>query len=72
VVDHDYRIARPAGGPVLVIRMHYTDGGAFHGAEVIPPQQHARYLRDQELGWALGVSYAEWMTTYRDLGDQVG
>ncbi len=67
VVDHDYWIARPADGPVLVIRMHYTDGGAFQGAEVVPPQRHAPYLRDQELGWAIGVPFAEWMTAHRDL-----
>jgi hypothetical protein len=67
VVDHDYWIARPAIGPVLVIRMHYTDGGAFQGAEVVPPQGHAPYLRDQELGWAIGVPYAEWMSAHSDL-----
>lgn len=67
VVDHDYWIARPADGPVLVIRMHYTDGGAFQGAEVIPPQRHAPYLSDQELGWAIGVPYAEWMAAHSDL-----
>ncbi|MHA6631844.1 DUF6879 family protein [Pseudonocardia sichuanensis] len=67
VVDHDYWIARPADAPVLVIRMHYTDGGAFQGAEVIPPQRHDPYLRDQELGWAIGVPYAEWMTAHSDL-----
>ena len=67
LVDADFWIARPAGRPVVVIRSHYTDGGAFVGAEVIPPARHALYLREQELGWAVGVPYAEWMAAHRAL-----
>lgn len=67
LIDHDYWIARPADGPVLVVRSHYSDGGAFIGAEVIPPQRHEPYLLDQQRGWALGVPYAAWMAEHGDL-----
>lgn len=60
-IDHDYWIARPSDGPVLVVRNHYSDGGAFVGAEVIPTTAHGPYLRDQERIWAIGVPLAEWL-----------
>jgi len=67
LVGADFWIARPAGRPVVVIRSHYDDGGVFVGAEVIPPERHASYLREQELSWAVGVPYAEWMAAHQDL-----
>jgi hypothetical protein len=59
LIDHDYWIVRPADGPIVVIAMHYENGG-FLGAEIVPPARHALYLRDQELGWAIAAPYAEW------------
>lgn len=67
LVDADFWIARPAGRPVVVILSHYTERGAFVGAEVVPLARHAPYLREQELGWAVGVPFAEWITANRDL-----
>jgi hypothetical protein len=66
-IDHDYWIARPADGPVLVVRMQYTDGGAFQGAVVVAPQGHGPYLRDQELLWEAGMPFAEWTAAHGDL-----
>lgn len=67
LVDADFWIARPAGRPVVVILSHYTERGAFVGAEVVPPALHAPYLREQELGWAVAVPYADWIAANRDL-----
>ena len=66
-IDHDYWIARPAGGAPLVIRSHYTDGGAFVGAEVIPPPRHDLHLRDAEVKWTAGVPYADWVAAHPEL-----
>ena len=63
VVDHDYWIAQPRTA-VVVIAMRYTDGGAFLGAEVVPPHRHGPYLREQEIGWAIGVPYAQWWAAH--------
>lgn len=67
LIDHDYWIVVPAGGDAVVIRSHYTDGGAFRGAEVIPPHRHAPYLRDAQVGWAIGVPYADYMAAHPEL-----
>jgi hypothetical protein len=67
LIEHDYWIARPADGPVLVVRMRYTDGGAFEGAVVVAPQDHGPYLRDQELLWEAGMSFTEWTAAHGDL-----
>lgn len=67
VIDHDYWICHPVGGPPLVIRSYYTDGGAFVGSEVIPPPHHDLYLRDAEAKWTVGVPYADWISAHADL-----
>lgn len=67
LVDHDYWIAQSADGPVVVIAMRYTDSGAFRGAEVVPPHRHGPYLREQEIGWAVGVPYAQWWAAHPEL-----
>lgn len=67
LVGADYWIARPADGPIVVVQSHYSDGGAFLGAEVIPPQRHGPYLRDQELGWAIGVPFTQWWAAHPEL-----
>jgi hypothetical protein len=67
LIDHDYWIAQPADRPALVVRSHYSASGAFVGAEVIPPQQHEPYLRDQELIWSMGVPFFEWLAAHGDL-----
>ena len=67
VVDHDYWICHPVGGPPLVIRSRYTDGGAFVGSEVIPPPHHDLYLRDATAKWNAGVPYADWTAAHPEL-----
>ncbi len=67
LVDHDYWVVRPADGPVVVIAMRYDVGGAFLGAQVVPPSGHAPYLRDQQLAWALAVPYGQWWAAHPDL-----
>lgn len=66
-IDHDYWICHPVGGPPLVVRSHYTDGGAFVGAEVIPPPRDDLYLRDAEAKWIAGVPYEDWIAVHADL-----
>lgn len=67
LVDHDYWIAHPSDGAAVVIAMRYTDSGAFLGAEVIPPHRDGPYLREQEVGWAIGVPYAQWCAAHPEL-----
>lgn len=66
-IDHDYWICFPVGGPPVVIRSEYTDGGAFVGSEVIPPPRHDLYLRDAEAKWNAGVPYEDWTAANADL-----
>lgn len=66
LVGHDYWIVRPANGAAVVIAMHYSDSGAFLGAEVVPPHRHGLYLREQELIWKAAVPYAEWLAAHPD------
>lgn len=67
-IDHDYWICHPVGGPPVVIRSQYTEGGAFVGSEVIPPPRQDLYLRDAEAKWAAGVAYDDWIAAHPELG----
>jgi hypothetical protein len=67
LINHDYWLIRPADAPVVVIAMRYDATGGFLGAEIVPPARHAPYLRDQKLGWAIGVPYAQWWAANPDL-----
>lgn len=67
LIDHDYWIVRSADARVVVIAMRYDNGGAFLGAEIVPPDRHSPYLQDQELGWARAVPYDEWRAAHPDL-----
>lgn len=66
-IDHDHWICCPIGGPPVVIRSQYTDGGAFVGSEVIPPPRQDLYLRDAEAKWTAGVAYEDWIAAHADL-----
>ncbi len=66
-IDHDHWICCPIGGPPVVIRSQYTDGGAFVDSEVIPPPRQDLYLRDAEAKWTAGVAYEDWIAAHADL-----
>lgn len=67
MVGGDYFILAPGDGPVAVLAMHYTDGGAFLGAAVVPPADHGPYLRQWTLGWALATPYGRWWAEHPEL-----
>lgn len=67
LLDHDYWVIEPASGQVDVIRMIYSDGGAFLGAEVVPPAEHAPYLRERDLAWSIAEPFAPWWNRHREL-----
>ncbi len=67
LVDHDYWVIEPAGGPVEVVRMVYSDGGTFIGADVVPPAEHALYLRERDLAWSIGEPFAAWWDRHDEL-----
>lgn len=67
LLDHDYWVIEPAGGPVQILRMIYTDGGAFRGAVVVEPSEHEAYLRERALAWVAGEPFAAWWTRHGEL-----
>jgi hypothetical protein len=67
LVDHDYWVIETASGAVDVVRMIYSDGGVFLGAEVVPAAEHARYLRERDLAWSIGEPFAPWWIRHREL-----
>jgi hypothetical protein len=67
LLDHDYFVIEPADGPVEVVRMVYSDGGRFLGAEIVPPTEHAPYLRERDLAWQLGEPFAGWWDRHSEL-----
>jgi hypothetical protein len=72
LLDHDYWVVETAGEdgepPVAaVVRMVYSDGGEFLGAEVVPPAEHARYLRERDLAMAIGELFPQWWERHQEL-----
>lgn len=67
LLDHDYWVIEPSDGPTEVVRMVYSDGGAFEGAEVVPGADHALYLREKALAWSIGEPFATWWARHREL-----
>jgi hypothetical protein len=67
LLDHDYWVVTPADGPVEVVRMIYSDVGAFLGAEIVPYSAHGPYLREQHLAWALAQPFFDWWGQHREL-----
>lgn len=67
LLDHDYWVIETAGGAVDVVRMIYSDGGAFLGAEVVPARKHASYLRERDLAWSIGEPFTPWWNRHREL-----
>ncbi|QYN41079.1 hypothetical protein K1T35_47920 (plasmid) [Pseudonocardia sp. DSM 110487] len=66
LLDHDYWVMQPAGGPVSVLRMHY-DAGRFVGASVVPPADHRLYLREQQLAWTIAEPFVQWWGRHPEL-----
>ncbi|MDT0306942.1 hypothetical protein RM780_08190 [Streptomyces sp. DSM 44917] len=54
--DHDFWLFDDA----RVLRMHYTDSGAFLGAEPLPDNRLAEYRRYRDIALAHAVSFAEY------------
>jgi len=68
LLDHDYWIAEPLdGGGVHVARMHYTDGGAFVGAEPIDGPGQDVYLRERDLAWQAAEPFNTWWARHGEL-----
>lgn len=67
LLDHDYWVIETASGTVDVVRMIYSDGGVFLGANVVPPAEHAPYLRERDLAWSIGEPFAPWWSRHREL-----
>lgn len=67
LLDHDYWVIETAGGTVDVVRMVYSDGGAFLGAEVVPTHKHGSYVRERDLAWSIGEPFATWWNRHREL-----
>jgi hypothetical protein len=67
LLDHDYWVIEPARGPVAVVRMVYSSGGAFLGAAPVAPEQHDLYLRERELAWQIGEPFDQWWAHHREL-----
>lgn len=67
VLDHDYWIMQQATGAVSILRMIYSDGGAFVGAEVVPAHQCEPYLREQELSWNIAEPFEDWWARHGEL-----
>lgn len=67
ILDHDYWMIRPAYEPQRVLRMHYTAGGVFEGAEEIPAGQHDLYDREVALSWAIGEPFTPWWDRHSEL-----
>jgi hypothetical protein len=67
VLDHDYWVIEPVDGPVEVVRMVYSEGGRFLGAEIVPPAEHGPYLRERDLAWRLGEPFTGWWGRHGEL-----
>jgi hypothetical protein len=67
LLDHDYWVIETASGTVDVVRMIYSDGGAFLGAEIVPTHEHASYLRERDLAWSIGEPFTPWWNRHREL-----
>lgn len=67
VLDHDYWVIRPAGRAVQVVRMDYSQAGAFLGAVVLPPAAHAAYLREQRQAWDTAEPFPDWWGRHGEL-----
>ena len=67
LLDHDYWVIETASGMVDVVTMLYSVGGAFVGAEVVPPSAHAPYLRERDLAWSIAEPFAAWWDRHREL-----
>lgn len=69
-LDHDYWIIQPASGPVSVLAMQYSPGGAFVGARIVPPAEHGPYLAEQRLTWAIAEPFGSWWARHGELHRQ--
>jgi hypothetical protein len=67
LVDQDYWVVEPAGGPREVVRMIYGDSGGFVGADVVRRADHDLYLRERHLAWSLAEPFAVWWDRHRDI-----
>ncbi|MFD8967484.1 DUF6879 family protein [Streptomyces sp. NPDC059568] len=54
--DHDFWLFDDAE----VYRMHYTEGGQFLGAELLPPDRLAEYRKYQDIAEAHAVPFSEY------------
>jgi hypothetical protein len=65
---HDYWITYTAAtDETNVVAMHYSDGGAFVGAEVVPAELHGPYLRERALAWSIGEPFTQWWARHGEL-----
>ncbi len=67
LLDHDYWVVEPADGPVAVVKMVYSSGGAFLGGEVVPSAEHVLYLRERGLAWSIGDRFETWWARHPEL-----
>lgn len=68
VLDHDYWIIEPAAGGTHVLRMVYSDGGAFLGAEPIVGDDAQRpYLLERDLTWQVAEPFDTWWARHGEL-----
>lgn len=67
LLDHDYWIVEPADGDRQVLRMHYSDGGEFVGAEELPAAAHALYRDERDRAWATAQPFAAWWADHPEL-----
>src|SRR5690606_11702721 len=65
--DHDDWVIQPVGGPVSVLRMHYTAGGAFEGASVVSPGDQVPYLSEKQIAWKYAEPFAQWWARHPEL-----
>lgn len=47
-----------------VLKMHYSDGGRFIGAEVAPDEVVQRYLAAKDAAWASAVDFSDYWKTH--------
>lgn len=71
LLDHDYWIIEPADDDRQILRMHYTAGGAFVGAERIPSPAHAVYLDERDRAWAAAEPFATWWSRHTEMHREV-
>lgn len=57
-------------GDELVLLMHYSGPGGFIGAEVLPPGEVARFVRDREAAWDAAepfTAFTAWWARHPEL-----